>query len=199
MATRLWFLCSLVLVVTAVASDAVADCGRCQAAPALCQDIVHCVKTCKLPRSQAAACLTLKLIDAAKYRGATGEAPPAADTVASPATGASGDGNAPPDRSTLQASGRLPPEVIQRVVRQSAGRFRLCYENGRRNNTKLQGRVTVRFVIGSDGKVSNVGNGGSDLPDPGVVSCVVRAFYGLVFPKPAGGIVVVTYPMMFAP
>jgi len=27
-------------------------------------------------------------------------------------------------------NGRLPPEVIQRIVRQNYGRFRLCYENG---------------------------------------------------------------------
>ncbi len=98
-----------------------------------------------------------------------------------------------------QVSGRLPPEVIQRIVRQNFGRFRLCYENGLRNNRNLQGRVSVRFVIGRDGAVSNVGNGGSDMPDSGVVSCVVRAFYGLSFPQPEGGIVTVTYPIMFSP
>lgn len=98
-----------------------------------------------------------------------------------------------------QVSGRLPPEVIQRIVRQNFGRFRLCYENGLRNNPNLQGRVSVRFVIGRDGAVSNVANGGSDMPDGGVVSCVVRAFYGLSFPQPEGGIVTVTYPIMFSP
>jgi pSer/pThr/pTyr-binding forkhead associated (FHA) protein len=96
-------------------------------------------------------------------------------------------------------SGRLPPEVIQRIVRQNFGRFRLCYENGLRNNPNLTGRVAVRFVIGRDGSVGSVANGGSDLPDGGVVSCVVSAFYGLSFPQPEGGIVTVTYPIMFAP
>lgn len=98
-----------------------------------------------------------------------------------------------------QVSGRLPPEVIQRVVRQNFGRFRLCYENGLRDNPNLQGRVSVRFVIGRDGAVSNVSNGGSDMPHSGVVSCVVRSFYGLSFPRPAGGMVTVTYPILFAP
>ena len=98
-----------------------------------------------------------------------------------------------------QVSGRLPPEVIQRIVRQNFGRFRLCYENGLRNNPNLQGRVSVRFVIGRDGAVSQVSNGGSDMPDSGVVSCTVRSFYGLSFPQPSGGIVTVTYPIMFAP
>ena len=96
-------------------------------------------------------------------------------------------------------SGRLPPEVIQRIVRQNFGRFRLCYENGLRNNPALSGRVTVRFAIGRDGSVGSVSSGGSDLPDSGVVACVTRAFYGLSFPQPEGGIVTVTYPILFAP
>lgn len=98
-----------------------------------------------------------------------------------------------------QVSGRLPPEVIQRIVRQNYGRFRMCYENGLRNNPNLEGRATVRFVIGRDGSVGSVSNGGSDIPDSGVVSCVVRAFYGLSFPQPEGGIVTVVYPIMFSP
>ena len=96
-------------------------------------------------------------------------------------------------------SGRIPPEVIQRIVRQNFGRFRLCYENALRNNPNLQGRVAVAFVIGRDGAVSSVQNGGSDLPDSSAVSCVVRSFYGLSFPAPDGGIVTVNYPIIFTP
>lgn len=99
----------------------------------------------------------------------------------------------------VSVNGRLPPEVIQRIVRQNFGRFRLCYENGLRNNPNLQGRVGVRFLIGRDGAVTNVSNGGSDMPDGGVVSCVVRAFSGLSFPQPEAGIVSVVYPIMFSP
>jgi hypothetical protein len=106
----------------------------------------------------------------------------------------------PPIRvGTPTVSGRLPPEVIQRVVRQNFGRFKLCYENGLRTNPSLQGRVAVRFVISHDGSVMSVANGGSDLPDGGVVSCVERAFYGLSFPQPDSGIVTITYPIVFSP
>ncbi len=98
-----------------------------------------------------------------------------------------------------QVNGRLPPEVIQRIVRQNFGRFRMCYEQGLARNPNLEGRVGVRFVIGRDGAVSNAGNGGSDIPDSGVVSCTISAFYGLSFPQPEGGIVTVTYPIMFSP
>lgn len=96
-------------------------------------------------------------------------------------------------------SGHLPAEVVQRIVRQNYGRFRMCYENGLRSNPNLTGRVTARFVIGSGGSVTNVQNGGSDIPDSGVVSCVVQAFYGLSFPSPESGIVTVSYPIMFSP
>jgi len=96
-------------------------------------------------------------------------------------------------------SGRLPPEVIQRVVRQSFGRFRACYANGLRNNPTLQGTVNVRFVISPTGAVSAASNAGSTLPDGAVVSCVVSAFAGLSFPQPEGGIVAVTYPITFTP
>jgi len=96
-------------------------------------------------------------------------------------------------------SGRIPPEIIQRIVRQNHGRFRNCYEQGLARNPNLEGRVQVRFVIGRDGAVSNVQNGGSDLPDATVIGCVVSAYYGLSFPEPEGGIVTVVYPIMFQP
>jgi hypothetical protein len=97
-------------------------------------------------------------------------------------------------------AGRLPPETVQYHVRKKFGLLRACYEAGLRTNPSLAGRVVVRFVIGRDGAVSNVGRGeGTDLPDQQVVSCVVRAFYGFQFPQPEGGIVTVTYPVMFSP
>ncbi|MEO5729961.1 MAG: AgmX/PglI C-terminal domain-containing protein, partial [Byssovorax sp.] len=84
----------------------------------------------------------------------------------------------------VSVSGRLPPESIQRIIRQNFGRFRLCYEKALSANPTLEGRVTARFVIGRDGAVSSVSDGGSDIANPAVVSCVVRAFYGLSFPQP---------------
>src|SRR5271165_3141708 len=65
-------------------------------------------------------------------------------------------------------NGRLPPEVIQRIVRQNFGRFRLCYENGTKSNPNLQGRVTVKFVIDRSGAVAMTADGGSDIPDTSV-------------------------------
>jgi hypothetical protein len=96
-------------------------------------------------------------------------------------------------------NGRLPPEVIQRIVRQHFGRFRACYEAGLAKAPGLKGRVSVRFVIGKDGAVASAADAGSDLPSADVTKCVVSAFSRLSFPKPEGGIVTVTYPLDFSP
>jgi hypothetical protein len=100
---------------------------------------------------------------------------------------------------TSTVSGRLPPEAVQRVVRQSFGRFRLCYEDGLRRDPGLAGRVSVEFVIDRQGAVSMASNEGSDLGDESVVACVVRGFQALSFPEPEGGIVTVVYPLVLSP
>lgn len=97
------------------------------------------------------------------------------------------------------ASGRLPPEVIQRIVRQNYGRFRACYETGLRENPSLEGRISARFVVARDGSVATVQSAGSDLPNANVVRCVIDAYRDLSFPPPENGVVTVVYPLMLSP
>jgi hypothetical protein len=96
-------------------------------------------------------------------------------------------------------SGRLPPEIIQRVVRQHMGELRRCYEAGLRRDPKLTGTVRVKFVIDRSGSVSTAAEADSTLPDHEVGRCMVRTFYTLRFPEPDGGIVVVVYPINLNP
>lgn len=37
------------------------------------------------------------------------------------------------------------------------------------------------------------------MPDKGTIACVVRAFQGLTFPAPDGGVVTVIYPIKLSP
>ncbi|WP_437647491.1 AgmX/PglI C-terminal domain-containing protein [Sorangium sp. So ce362] len=140
--------------------------------------------------------------------GASAPAPSAAPTAGAGQGFGSGHGRlggrhrgaAPSVRmGAVQVSGRLPPEVIQRIVRQNFGRFRLCYERGLQRNAGLQGRVAVRFTIDQRGAVAKARDDGSDLPDGAVVSCVLRSFHALSFPPPEAGSVDVAYPILFAP
>ena len=101
---------------------------------------------------------------------------------------------------SVQVNGRLPPEIIQRVVRQSWGRFRACYDDGvRRRGPTLAGRVATKFVIGLDGHVSAAVNAESDIADDTMVACVTDIFASLEFSEPAGGVVTVVYPFVFRP
>lgn len=99
----------------------------------------------------------------------------------------------------ITVSGRLEAATIRTVVGGNTARFRMCYEQGLARASTLSGRVVVRFVIGRDGTVSNVSNGGSELADASVTNCVIRAFYDLSFARPESGIVTVTYPLIFRP
>jgi hypothetical protein len=136
---------------------------------------------------------------------------------------AAGHRRCDPSSGVTEVSGRLPPEVIQKIVRSHFGEYRGCYEDGLRRNAKLEGRVLIHFVIGRDGHIGNIteaepGTVPKDafgfrdptivekpsvnlprMPDPKVIACVLAAFRPLVFPEPERGIVTVTYPLMFAP
>ena len=94
-------------------------------------------------------------------------------------------------------SGRLAPDVIERIVRQNFGRPRACYLSGLLDDPDLRGTVKTRFVIARDGTVKAATDAGSNLPDPGVISCVVNGFKALVFPAPESGLVVVDFPITF--
>jgi hypothetical protein len=99
----------------------------------------------------------------------------------------------------LSVNGRLPPEVIQRIVRANFGRFRMCYQRGLDRQPSLEGRVSTRFLVARSGEVIRAQDAGSDLPDSAVVGCVVAAFTMLSFPAPEGGMVSVEYPIRFSP
>jgi hypothetical protein len=118
---------------------------------------------------------------------------PAGTASAATSAGATGTGG------TVAASGGLPKEVVQRIVRQNFGRFRLCYENGLRKNPSLAGSVVTKVAVGADGRVTQAQDAASTLPDRAVVDCVVRGFSNLSFPAPTGGPTSFTYPVAFKP
>jgi tetratricopeptide (TPR) repeat protein len=96
-------------------------------------------------------------------------------------------------------TGRLAPEVVQRIVRQKLASYRVCYEQGLGRNPNLEGRVNVRIEVGGDGAVAGAKNIGSDLPDAAVVACVVGVNRSSSFPAPDGGTATVDVPILLSP
>lgn len=106
----------------------------------------------------------------------------------------------PPGREEcggVMVNGRLPAETVQRIVRQSFGRFRACYEDGLVRNPSLAGRIEMKFVIDRSGAVATA-SASADFVDGAVTSCLTRAYQAMTFPQPEGGIVTVVYPLVFA-
>jgi hypothetical protein len=103
------------------------------------------------------------------------------------------------DSNELERRGSLPPAQIKQVIRDSLRALKKCYEYGLLRNPKLEGRVSVRFVIELDGSVHDSTLDSSTLPDDEVARCVVNHMTTLRFPEPDGGTVTVVNPMMFTP
>jgi hypothetical protein len=97
------------------------------------------------------------------------------------------------------SNGGLSRDVVQRILRKSFARVRLCYENGLRGNPSLAGMIRVRFVIESNGSVGTATDAGSSVADPAVVRCAVSGFDSLEFPTPSTSAVVGVYTIYLDP
>jgi hypothetical protein len=96
----------------------------------------------------------------------------------------------------------LDKDVVRRIVRAHVNEARACYVRGLANDPALQGRVTIDFTIGRDGKVeaAEVDAPNSTLKDASVGECIAKAVERWTFPKPtAGANVDVHYPFAFQP
>ena len=94
--------------------------------------------------------------------------------------------------------GSLDKEIIRRVVRENANQIRYCYERELTRSPGLYGKITMKWVISGEGKVTKAFVGETQMKNANVENCLARRIRGWNFPKPkGGGIVVVTYPFVF--
>jgi hypothetical protein len=127
-------------------------------------------------------------------------------------------GDGPPGRRRLAQTTRKPsstgPNVdtsgaivinaankaaIDRVVKSHLAQLRYCYQRELTRDVDLGGKVVIKFVIGKDGAVSQSSVKSSTLGNPSTERCLVEKFGRMRFVKPkGGGIVVVSYPMVFS-
>lgn len=91
-------------------------------------------------------------------------------------------------------------ELVRRVVHAHHSQLRYCYESELVRNPNMTGKVTVKWVIGAQGKVTQANIVGTTLGNARVESCVLSRVKSWNFPPPkGGGIAVVTYPFVFRP
>ncbi|MBN2194271.1 MAG: AgmX/PglI C-terminal domain-containing protein [Polyangiaceae bacterium] len=88
---------------------------------------------------------------------------------------------------------------LRGALQAKAGQARSCYQNALRNNSTLQGRMSVSVRIGPDGQVCNAAIASDELGEPMVSNCVMNLFRAGKFPPPKGGCVDAAVPMNFVP
>ncbi len=80
------------------------------------------------------------------------------------------------------------------MVTRNLGQVRHCYERVLEAHPGAGGRLTLRWVIGVDGRVVGAAVESDETGAPALGDCVVGAVRRWLFPAPAGGVVSVNYP-----
>lgn len=102
--------------------------------------------------------------------------------------------------SEVTLIGPLTREDIAGPIQRAMDVLGACYRRALSTHPDLGGKIVVRFRIAADGSVSEAAIHSSTLGSATVEGCVVTVFQALHFPAPrGGGVVLVNYPLLFAP
>jgi hypothetical protein len=93
--------------------------------------------------------------------------------------------------------GWIEPAKISDVVHFGYPLFARCFRDGVERHDNLKGAMRLGLVIDEQGKVDEVVDKNSDLPDRMVIDCVAESFYSMQFPRPKRGNVHVLYRVVF--
>ncbi len=105
----------------------------------------------------------------------------------------------PPERKPEVSGGFCAHADIARVVRRHRNGISHCYELRLASRPELAGKVTLRWLIGLDGRVVSVLLHEDLLGSREVVGCMKRAVRRWRFKKPEKGQCMVKYPFVFNP
>jgi hypothetical protein len=111
--------------------------------------------------------------------------------------GKKGDRDVNVATGTAVVMGSIDKELIRKVIQDHAAQIRYCYEQQLAINPKLQGKVSIKWIINGDGSATSpqVDGPATTLEDGKVHDCMMSRITSWQFPKPkGGGIAVITYP-----
>jgi hypothetical protein len=95
-------------------------------------------------------------------------------------------------------SGPISVEVVRRIIRRHLAELQRCHASARERGVAVGERVTLTFVIGATGVVTEASTSG--LGDAPTEACFAGAMRRWTFPAPlGGGIVRVVYPLTLKP
>ncbi|MGF1511403.1 MAG: AgmX/PglI C-terminal domain-containing protein [Myxococcota bacterium] len=94
--------------------------------------------------------------------------------------------------------GELSQAQISKVMKRNQRAIRACYENALKRNRSLKGKLLLDFEILENGRITGLQFGGSVRSDD-LESCIRTRARSWRFPRPDGGSVFVSIPIILAP
>lgn len=111
----------------------------------------------------------------------------------------SGKNDTGPGPTKTVVTDGLSRDVVAKVIRRHEKEIKFCYEQALQHSPGLTGKVTVMFIIGPAGDVSDASVADSSMTDDEVSQCMVQRVKRWKFPEPlGGGTVTVTHPWIFS-
>ena len=114
--------------------------------------------------------------------------------------GQGGVGGVPVGLPVRQAKvqGTYDRDAVGKVINEHVNEIRSCYERALLRDPNLgAGKVLLEWTIGLGGSVTKVGAKVATIRSNEVVSCLLDTVRAMTFPKPTGGEVIVSYPVLF--
>jgi len=96
-------------------------------------------------------------------------------------------------------TGILDSAKVTKTVRSKMSALQNCYEKALNKNPTLEGKISVKFTIGTSGRVTSASASTDSLGNASVTTCVLDKFRGFAFDKPEGGSVEYVFPIVFKP
>jgi hypothetical protein len=92
----------------------------------------------------------------------------------------------------------LTKEEVGKVIHAHMKEIRYCYENTTLRQGKVDGKVSVAFIINGKGRVSNRSIASTTIEEGSLGECIMRKLTAWQFPLPRGGVDVnISYPFIF--
>jgi hypothetical protein len=102
------------------------------------------------------------------------------------------------DQTQMSVQGGLEKDAIRAALAENRRAITSCYETALMSRSKIEGRMTFRWVVSGDGNVTTIRKQASNIGFPQFEDCVETVVKGIIFPKSKSGqSTTVIYPFIF--